>query len=208
MGNEDWNKRFVLLNEMLLQKGDDYLKQTQLSYATVMSRIEKDINNFYMRFAQENNITLQQAKQLLTNEERQAFQMELKDEIKYGQQNGLREEWLKKLENASTLHRITRLQAIQYQIRQQVEKLEAEKVACLTTVLKDIYKEGYYRTAYEIQKGTGIGEAFSTIHESEIDKVLAEAWASDGKNFSERIWEQDRTNLIYQLETRFIQGMI
>ena len=119
--NEYWEKRFTLLNEMLLQKSDDYIKHAQLSYAAVMASIEKDINDFYMRFAQENNITFQETKQLLTSEQRQQFQMELKDYIAQGQQANLSPEWLHILENASTVHRITRLQAIQFQLRQQVE---------------------------------------------------------------------------------------
>lgn len=206
--SEYWEKRFLLLNEMLLQKGENYIKNVQKDYANVMENIEKDINDFYMRFAQENNITFQQAKQILTTSERQAFQMKLHDYIKYGSQNGLSKEWVKKLKNASTVHRITRLQALQYQFRQQVEKLEAIKEHGLTNTLKDIYKEGYYRTAYEIQRASGIGSAFSRIDETKINKVLAKPWAPDGKNFSERIWGQDRTQLLYQLENRFSQGMI
>ncbi len=206
--SEYWEKRFILLNEMLLQKGENYFKSTQKNYADVMENIEKDINDFYMRFAQENNITFQQAKQILTTSERQAFQMKLHDYIKYGSQNGLSKEWVKKLKNASTVHSITRLQALQYQFRQQVEKLEAIKEHGLTNTLKDIYKEGYYRTAYEIQRASGIGSAFSRIDETKINKVLAKPWVPDGKNFSERIWGQDRTQLLYQLENRFSQGMI
>ena len=113
--------------------------------------------------------------------------MKLHDYIKYGSQNGLSKEWVKKLKNASTVHSITRLQALQYQFRQQVEKLEAIKEHGLTNTLKDIYKEGYYRTAYEIQRASGIGSAFSRIDETKINKVLAKPWAPDGKNFSERI---------------------
>jgi len=206
--SEYWEKRFLLLNEMLLQKGENYIKNVQKDYTNVMENIEKDINDFYMRFAQENNITFQQAKQILTTSERQAFQMKLHDYIKYGSQNGLSKEWVKKLENASTVHRITRLQALQYQFRQQVEKLEAIKEYGLTNTLKDIYKEGYYRTAYEIQRASGIGSAFSRIDETKMNKVLAKPWAPDGKNFSERIWGKDRTQLLYQLENRFSQGMI
>jgi len=206
--SEYWEKRFLLLNEMLLQKGENYIKNVQKDYTNVMENIEKDINDFYMRFAQENNITFQQAKQILTTSERQAFQMKLHDYIKYGSQNGLSKEWVKKLENASTVHRITRLQALQYQFRQQVEKLEAIKEHGLTNTLKDIYKEGYYRTAYEIQRASGIGSAFSRIDETKMNKVLAKPWAPDGKNFSERIWGKDRTQLLYQLENRFSQGMI
>lgn len=206
--SEYWEKRFILLNEMLLQKGENYFKSAQKSYADVMENIEKDINDFYMKFAHENNITFQQAKQILTTSERQAFQMKLEEYIKYGSKNGLSKEWMKKLKNASTVHRITRLQALQYQFRQQIEKLEAIKEYGLTNTLKDIYKEGYYRTAYEIQRASGIGSAFSRIDERKIEKVLAKPWAADGKNFSERIWGQDRTQLLYQLENRFSQGMI
>lgn len=208
MQNEYWDKRFLLLNEMLLQQGEEYIKSSTKNYIATMLEIEKEINNFFERFANENNMTYQQAKQVLTTQERQAFQMELQDYIAYGQQNNLDDVWIKKLENASTVHRITRLQAIQYQLQQQVEKLQAQKVKGITETLKNIYKEGYYRTAYEIQKGTGIGQAFSKIDENKIEKVLAKPWAADGKNFSERVWGQDRTNLIYQLETRFTQGII
>ncbi len=203
-----WDERFLLLNEMLLQQGEEYAQNAAKAYMLAMLEIEKDINHFYARFANENTMTYQQAKQLLTSEQRQAFQIELEEYIAYGQQNGLDDVWIKKLENASTVHRITRLQAIQYQLQQQVEKLEAQKIKGITETLKNIYKEGYYRTAYEIQKGTGIGQAFSKIDENKIDKVLARAWAPDGKNFSERVWGTDRTQLIYQLQTRFTQGII
>lgn len=208
MQNDYWEERFLLLNEMLLQQGEEYAQNAARAYMLAMLEIEKDINNFYAIFANENNMTYQQAKQILTSEQRQAFQMELQDYIAYGQQNNLDDVWIKKLENASTLHRITRLQAIQYQLQQQVEKLEAQKIKGITETLKNIYKEGYYRTAYEIQKGTGIGQSFSKIDENKIDKVLARAWAPDGKNFSERVWGTDRTQLIYQLQTRFTQGVI
>ena len=206
--NDYWEERFLLLMEMLLKQGDDYIQHSANNYIATMAEIEKDINNFYMRFADENGITYQQAKQLLTSEQRQAFQMEIDDYIEYGQQNGLDDVWIKKLENASTLHRITRLQAIQYQLRQQVEKLEAQKIKGLTETFQNIYTESCYRTAYEIQKGTGVGSAFSKIDENKINKVLSRAWAPDGKNFSDRVWGTDRTQLIYQLETRFTQGII
>ena len=206
--NDYWEERFLLLMEMLLKQGDDYIQHSANNYIATMAEIEKDINNFYMRFANENGITYQQAKQLLTSEQRQAFQMEIDDYIAYGQQNGLDDMWIKKLENASTLHRITRLQAIQYQLRQQVEKLEAQKIKGLTETFQNIYTESCYRTAYEIQKGTGVGSAFSKIDENKINKVLSRAWAPDGKNFSERVWGTDRTQLIYQLQTRFTQGII
>ncbi len=180
---EYWAERFALLNEGLLNKGEEYIKHAHRSYFGAMSAIERDINNFYMKFAVENNISLQQAKQLLTAQQRQAFQMELEDYILYGQQNALNQKWVHELENASISHRITRLQALQYQMRQQVEILEASKIASLTAVLGEIYTKGYYKTAYEIQKGTGIGSAFAKIDTNRIEKTLARPWTPDDRNF-------------------------
>ena len=204
MNNEYWAERFLLLNEMLLQKGEAYQKQLEEVYAMVFLSIEKEINDFYNRFAKNNAITFQEAKTLLDSRQREAFQMTLQEYIRYGSMEGVDEKWLKKLENASTVHRITMLQAIQYQLQHHAERLTAKKAEGLTKALKEIYKEGYYRTAYTMQ----INNPFAKIDENKIEKVLSRPWSPDGKNFSQRIWGSDRSNLIHQLNTRFTQGII
>ena len=204
MNNEYWAERFLLLNEMLLQKGEAYQKQLEEVYAMVFLSIEKEINDFYNRFAKNNAITFQEAKTLLDSRQREAFQMTLQEYIQYGSMEGVDEKWLKKLENASTVHRITMLQAIQYQLQHHAERLTAKKAEGLTKALKEIYKEGYYRTAYTMQ----INNPFAKIDENKIEKVLSRPWSPDGKNFSQRIWGSDRSNLIHQLNTRFTQGII
>ena len=168
MNNEYWAERFLLLNEMLLQKGEAYQKQLEEVYAMVFLSIEKEINDFYTRFSRENHITFAQAKQMLTTKEREAFQMTLQEYIQYGSMEGLDEKWLKKLENASTVHRITMLQAIQYQLQHHAERLTAKKAEGLTRALKEIYKEGYYRTAYTMQ----INNPFAKIDENKIEKEI------------------------------------
>ena len=168
MNNEYWAERFLLLNEMLLQKGEAYQKQLEEVYAMVFLSIEKEINDFYTRFSRENHITFAQAKQMLTTKEREAFQMTLQEYIQYGSMEGVDEKWLKKLENASTVHRITMLQAIQYQLQHHAERLTAKKAEGLTRALKEIYKEGYYRTAYTMQ----INNPFAKIDENKIEKEI------------------------------------
>ena len=168
MNNEYWAERFLLLNEMLLQKGEAYQKQLKEVYAMVFLSIEKEINDFYTGFSRENHITFAQAKQMLTTKEREAFQMTLQEYIQYGSMEGLDEKWLKKLENASTVHRITMLQAIQYQLQHHAERLTAKKAEGLTMALKEIYKEGYYRTAYTMQ----INNPFAKIDENKIEKEI------------------------------------
>lgn len=134
--------------------------------------------------------------------------MDVKQYVRHGRQAGLSKEWMKRLENASTVYRVSRLQALQIQMRQQIELLEAAKESMLRQGLCQIYEEGYYRSIYEMQKGLGVGAPFATLDQAKIEKVVAKAWAPDGKNFSARIWGEDRTNLVHQLDTRFTQGII
>ena len=47
---------------------------------------------------------------------------------------------------------------------------------------------GYYRTAYEIQKGLGLGWNVGVLDDSAIDEIIKKPWCPDGKNFSNRIW--------------------
>ena len=91
MNNEYWAERFLLLNEMLLQKGEAYQKQLEEVYAMIFLSIEKEINDFYNRFANENHITFAQAKQMMTSKEREAFQMTLQEYIQYGSMEGVDE---------------------------------------------------------------------------------------------------------------------
>lgn len=205
---EYWNERFGLLNENLLNKGDAFQANMAAAYSAAANNIQKEIEVFYSRFADNNKLTLTEAKKLLNSDERKAFQMDLQEYIRKGKENSLDQRWIKELENASNIHRIDRLKALQMQMRQQVEVLEAVKDKGLKKALGGIYEEGYYKTAYEIQKGLGVGAPFATLDTNRIEKVLAKPWAPDGMNFSERIWGQDRTRLIHELETKLTQSII
>lgn len=206
--NVYWQKRFAMLQERLLALGEAALPAIRQAYDAAIQNIQQEIDTFFVRFAGENGISYQEAKKILTSEERKRFQMDVKKYVRRGRQAGVSKEWRKRLENASTVYRVSRLQALQIQMRQQVELLEAAKERVLQQGVSQIYEEGYYRSIYEIQKGLGVGTPFATLDQSKIEKVVAKAWAPDGKNFSARIWGEDRTNLVHQLGTRFTQGVI
>ena len=206
--SEYWQERFNALNENLLNKGEEYNKAMVLAYDEAIQNIQREIEIFYERFAANNLISLSEAKKILNSEERKAFQMTLAEYIKYGKQNALDGKWVKELESASDIYRMDRLRSLQLQMRQQVEILEAKKATGIADTLGKIYKEGYYKTIYEIQKGLGEGVAFSTLDTNKIEKVLSKPWAPDGSTFSQKIWGTDRTNLLYQLDTKFTQALI
>lgn len=127
--------------------------------------------------------------------------------IKHGKENAVNEEWMKQLENASAQYHINRLEALKLQMRQSMENLFSDQQKTIDGTMRKVYKSGYYHTAYEIQKGVGVGWDLAKIDDRKIRKAINKPWAADGKNFSERIWG-NRQRLINEMNTTLTQNII
>ena len=114
--------------------------------------------------------------------------------IRHGE-NNINGQWNRQLENASARFHISRLEALEIYIQQQLESLYGEYEIKLTDDLKSTYEDDYLHTAYELQKGTGIGTFIAKPDKNVVEKLLLKPWAEDGYNFSERIW-RDKQKLI------------
>ena len=84
-------------------------------------------------------------------------------------------------------------------MQQQVEELTGKKAKGITDLMNDIYSDTFYKTAFEIQKGFGVAANFAKLDKKVVDKILVKPWASDGSNFSERIWGSHRSQLVNKL---------
>lgn len=204
---EYWAQRMEQLNEAQLAKGEAYIQNMKREYGKAMASIQKDINVFYQRFAKNNDVDLATARQMLKAGELKEFKWSVEDYIKAGRENAIDQRWMKELENASIRVRMSRLESLQLQMRQQVELLTAKRQTGASSLLGDIYKDSYYQNIFELQKGVGIGASFAKLNTQQIESVLATPWAPDGSNFSQRIWG-DRSKLIHELQTTLTQGLI
>lgn len=93
-------------------------------------------------------------------------------------------------------------------MQQQVENLIGNEVDGLDNLTRQIYEDGYYQTIFELQKGTGVTSSFAILDADKIKKVLSKPWASDGLDFSRRVWGQHRAELVQKLNTDFVQALI
>lgn len=205
--NKYWQKRFTLLTQSLLNKGEDYYKDLEEEYERAIVNLERDIRDFYIRFAEKNEITMTEARRILDNRELKEFYWAVEEYIQKGRENAVDQRWIDELENASTRVRLSRLQSLQYQIRQQVEIITAKRLHGLTKLSEELIKEGYYRSIYEVQKGFEIGDTFTILDTKAIESIIAKPWAPDGSNFSERIW-RDREVLVNELQKELAQSFI
>lgn len=203
-----WQDRFVQLKERLLDKSIEHYHNISKQYDKAAANVQKEINNFYQRFADNNQIDLLEAKKLLNAKELKEFKWNVEDYIEKGRTLNYSNEWAKELENASLRYRISRLEAMQLQMQQQVESVMGHEVDELDNMTRKIYEDGYYHSIFELQKGRGVGSSFAILDTDKIDKVISKPWAADGSNFSERVWGQHRPALIQSLNTDLVQALI
>ena len=111
------------------------------------------------------------------------------------------------MENASARYHISRLEAIQLQMQQSLEVMFGNQLDSIDSTMRDVYRSGYYHTAFEIQKGVGVGWDFTTLDEKQISKIINKPWAVDGKNFSERVWG-NRQKLVNELNNELTKNII
>ena len=205
--SEYWKNRFVEMEEATHQTSVKKTMDIQEQFDKSQKIIEEKINAWYQRYADNNNISLLEARKSLNDKELKELKWDVEEYIKKGRENAFSGEWVKELENASAKAHISRLEALELQCRQQAEVAFGNLNDEVSKHIKDVYKESYYRTAYEIQKGVGVGSNFAALNDRLIEKVVSKPWLADGKNFSDRIWG-NKTQLINQLHTSLSQMCI
>lgn len=208
MRNRDyWRKRFELLEETQLKKGLDYYNGLEREYKKASQAIEQQIAGWYNRFAKNNQISFIEAKRLLNSNELKEFKWSVQEYIKYGKENAVNGQWMKQLENASAKVHISRLEALKLQMQQQVEVLYGNQLDGLDKTMRNIYSEGYYHTAYEIQRGFNVGWNLHKFNENQLSAVMSKPWTPDGKTFTNRCWT-DKDKLVNTLHTEMTQAII
>lgn len=205
--SEYWKLRFEQLEAAQNGQGAATFAEIEKQYKEAQKQIEGQIARWYQRFADNNGITLAQARQYLKGAALKEFQWDVQDYIKYGQDNALMGGWMKELENASAKYHISKLEALKIQTQQSLEVMFSKQMGTVTGAMGDIFESGYYHTAYELQKGFNIGWDIAGLDQSQIEKVLSKPWAVDGKNFSERIWT-NKQKLISELHGELTQNIM
>jgi SPP1 gp7 family putative phage head morphogenesis protein len=207
-GSEYWIERTLQLEDALNSRALDYYYELEAAYVEASRRTAAEILVLYNRMAGNNNITLTEARRLLTTKELQEFKWSLEEYIETGRANKLNPAWTTALENASLRYRISRLEAMRIQMQNQVEMLMGNELDGVHRLMSNMYTEGYYRTGHMLEVGFGIHYSFAKLDTRQVEKVLAKPWLADGLNFSERIWGKHRPELVSTLHKELTQSII
>ncbi len=199
-----WRERFRKMEEAQKERSIEKAREIQEQFDRTLSELDKKINVWYKRLADNNDVSLAEAKRMLDKKELREFRWSVEEYIKYGKENDETGQWVKELENASSRVHIGWLEARKMEIRAAAEKLYGKFAGTAGEHIRDTYADNYYRTAYEIRKKAGIDVNIQALDENMVEKIISNPWAVDGKNFSERIWQDKRKliNTMHQSLTR------
>lgn len=202
-----WRKRFKAIENQANLTGADSLSYISAQYQEAAKTIEKQISTWYMRFANNNGISMHEAKQLLSGKDLEEFKWDVAQYIQYGEENALNGLWMNQLENASAKFHVSKLEALKVQNQAAIEALFGAQNSSLTDTLQAVYQSGYFHSCYEVQKAFGLGWNMAGIDEGKLSAVLSTPWTLDGSTFSDRLWT-NKQKLIQEVQNTLTQGIM
>lgn len=201
---EYWRRRSEEVAARQFAKSDAYLAELAKEYARATEEIRRAIEIFYQRYAENGQVSMAEARRQLSGEELRRFKMTLEEFIAKAKDNA-DGRWTKQLNEVYYRVRVSRYEALLTEIQHYVEILAGSRQRRIGELLGEVYEDTYYRTIYEIQRGTGFGVTFAKIDQDALETVLGTEFA--GSNWSKRIWS-DRDKLVTELRTKLAQAFI
>jgi SPP1 gp7 family putative phage head morphogenesis protein len=203
-----WMGRFTQLEQSNHREAEKVMQDVESAYREAARDLEGQISTWYRRFADNNGIvSMAEARRLLNSRELAEFKWKMGDYARHAKENGVTADWTKQLENASARWHISRLEAIKMEMQNTVEVLFGNQLDSLDALAKQTYLSTYNHTAFEIQKGTGIGFDIAGLNPAAIKAAVYKPWTLDGRNFSDRIWS-NKTALIGELHKQLTQNLM
>lgn len=196
-----WRKRAIELAEKQKREDDDLCLRFHREYERILHELDKEISIFYARYAENESVSMADARRLLRDAELEDFRMSL-DEFRA---KALAGGFDKELEEVYLRSRISRLQALQTQVELRMMELFSSQRDVLRDHLQERYTDIYYRTVYAVSQQVDVASTFARIDPQTVEKILATPWA--GSEFSSRIWA-DKDKLTRELMQTLSRGFV
>lgn len=197
-----WQKRQEAMYKAGEMQVNQYFKRLEKVFNQTKRELQKTIEAFYFRYAEENGLSFAAAQKRLNAEELG----ELNDFIALAMDNIGK--YNQQVNNMSLKARVTRYQALEMQVDAILRQLYAiDYQAESERTMQEVYEDTYYRTWYSIDQYHGFHQAFAQVEPRTVEKLLE--YPFNGAAFSSRIWKQKdhlQTQLTEAVTTMLIQG--
>ena len=197
-----WQKRQEAIYKAGEMQVNQYFKRLEKAFNQTKRELQKTIEAFYFRYAEENGLSFAAAQKRLNAEELG----ELDDFIALAMDNIGK--YNQQVNNMSLKARVTRYQALEMQVDAILRQVYAiDYQAESEKAMQEVYEDTYYRTWYSIDQYHGFHQAFAQVEPRVVEKLLE--YPFNGAAFSSRLWKQKdhlQTQLTEAVTTMLIQG--
>lgn len=207
MPSNYWAKRYEDESERAFGLGKMTSRNLRKQADIIIRRMEKNVNDWYQRYADENGISLADARKELNARELKAFKMTLEEYRRQAEQEGLSDEYKQMLKQASIRKRLDREQELYINTVHELERWAKTQDTDISDLLNKVYESTNYHTAHLTQTMKGEYSKYGQVDPNTVQRIIHSPWAPDGKDFSERIWD-NRKKLAKTMQSEFTQAMI
>ena len=195
-----WQRRFLVVKQEQEKKNEPYAKKIRKLFDESNDKIEQELRRFYRRYAENDIITEEAARALLTKAEQRTWTMTLQEFRRKAITGGFEQE----LNREYYTSRVSRLQQLQTQMKMHLFELAGVEHNLLQEQLMNRFTDSYLHNVYEVQNMTGqlragVAASFTQYSERQIEAIIKKPW--HGSNFSKRVWGNDVHRLPDELQS-------
>ena len=215
MNNKDyWNERAEQRFLMGEKTADELLQTMKPVYKNCLADINKEIEAFYGRYAENNQLTIAEVNKRLDPKQLQSAKEEIKkyyDAVDRLARNkdgtvdvNLLHQYKDELRLQSAKAYMSRLEELKLNLKNITVNLGVEESKAYYQTLSKIYAGTYKKTSYDMDKFFGFSAGFEGLNYKKLNSAIHQQWL--GMNFSDRIWN-NKGKLLGQINTTFLQGV-
>ena len=134
-----WEKRFERLKQQQMGKAETVTAAMRREYIRALTSLRKEVLDWYYRYAEENEMSLADARKELDTRELRAFQLTLKEYIKLAKKKDLPQKYIKMLDKASIRARLDRSQELYIKTSRYVEELAKSQNLSMRSLLSEVF---------------------------------------------------------------------
>lgn len=203
--NDYWEERTRKRRAALDRDVEKANKELIDNFETALKDVQARINDFWIRYAKNNEVTLSQAQQLLALKEWKAFKGTL-EEFQQLAKDSIGTFNLE-LENLSMRARISRYQELELNVKSVLDQLYQKQNEVIGRTASDAYMDQYFHSLFNIEQYKGVHTDFMIPNARAIEELVK--YPFNGADYSERLWrhQEDLTfKLKEALTNMFVEG--
>lgn len=186
-----WKRRAEQRMYEYIQEADRVADEVGKAYLQAAGYLEAQTKKIFDTYRKGGGLSEAEARRLLNDVGNATDYDALKKAYNRVKDPDMKQVLLNQLNAPAYRARIERLQQLREDLDRKCRELYKIETKAADEHLINTAQTAYYRTMYDIQRGTGYGFGFAQISEQGVNEILRNNWS--GASYSSRIWSNTQT---------------